>query len=111
VAGIRSRAKQHEGWLPLGGEGRLPVVKQLLKQWPDSIRETTDAGLPPVHTASEWSAYGSALTRFLARERTESLEVADKDGWLPLHYVAAERGTLGAMKFLLQGARVDEESE
>jgi hypothetical protein len=50
-----------------------------------------------VHIASEWSPYGCAITRFLTQEWPGSLEVADNEGWLPLHYAAAERGTLGAM--------------
>jgi ankyrin repeat protein len=90
--------KAQGGWLPLHHAAQcgasLEGVRCLVHaSSPQCLREATDAighrggSLLPLHVAAEHAP--PDIVQFLARAEPRALLMADRIGWLPLHYAAA----------------------
>ena len=76
----------------------LPVIRDLVHQWPGSLREMA-MGKSPLHWAASEGAFDAA--RFLLRKWPESIQARSDDWRLPLHW-AAQRGDLELVRLLLR---------
>ena len=92
---LRASASIHDA----AKEGKLDVVKNLLKKNPAILDITNKQGRTPLYVAAMKGKYD--VVKYLLEESQADVFVLDKHGWAPFHEMA-QRGWLVMVKDLVQ---------
>jgi Ankyrin repeats (many copies)/Ankyrin repeats (3 copies) len=79
----------------------VSMVRNLVRRWPQSVREETNEGFVALHLAAHIHMPTSVL-RYLVRQWRGSVRAASRKGWLPLHRAVEHGASLRAIRFLVR---------